>query len=107
MFFKGSFIVCKCGVEEAVSFDHGIEGSITEDSYFAVKAVNQGYTFDWIEGEMLEQSPFSFMDYIRQKRRWDQGSYHVAVSRNLNRDFTGFFYSLVFSFTYSDTHNLN
>lgn len=92
LFFKGSFIACKHGVEKLVSLDHGFEGSITEDSFFAVKAANEGFTFDWIEGEMEEKSPFSFMDFLRQRRRWQQGAYFVAVSKNLKRDITGFLY---------------
>lgn len=68
--FKGSFIVCKNCVEKLVSFDHGLEGSITEDAFFAVKSSNLGFTFDWIEGEMYEKSPFTFMDFLRQRKRW-------------------------------------
>ena len=96
MDFKGSFFVCQHGVEKSVSFDHGLEGSITEDMYFVIKASNQGYSFDWIEGEMLEQSPFSFMDYLRQRRRWHQGTYLVACSNNLKRDLTGAVYRMQF-----------
>jgi hypothetical protein len=92
MYFKGSYVVCKNGVENTVSFDHGLEGSITEDGYFAVKAANMGFTFDWIEGEMLEKSPFNFMDIVRQRRRWEQGMYLIAVSKNLKRDFAGMMY---------------
>lgn len=90
--FKGSFIACKHGAEKQVSFDHGFEGSITEDSYFAVKASNEGFTFDWIEGEMEEKSPFTFMDFLRQRRRWQQGFFFIAITRNLQRDMTGALY---------------
>ena len=96
MDFKGSFLVCQHGVEKSITFDHGLEGSITEDTYFVVKAVNNGYTCDWIDGEMLEQSPFTFMDIIRQRRRWHQGAYYVAFSNNLKRDFCGTAYKYLF-----------
>ena len=72
-----------------VSFDHGFEGSITEDAYFAVKASGMGYTFDWIEGEILEKSPYSLLDFLKQRRRWVQGLILVATSRNLKRDYAG------------------
>lgn len=53
--FNGSFIVCRVDVEKALSFDFGPKGSITEDAYFAIKAVNMGYSFDWIEGVVNEE----------------------------------------------------
>ena len=90
--FKGSFIVCKHSVERQVSFDHGIDGSITEDAYFAVKAANEGFTFDWIEGEMQEKSPFNIMDFLRQRKRWHQGNLLVGLTKNLKRDFAGSIY---------------
>ena len=96
MNFKGSFFVCLHGVEKLISFDHGIEGSITEDSYFVIKASNYGFSFDWIDGEMLEQSPFTFIDYLRQRRRWHQGTCLVAFSNRLKRDLTGTVYKLQF-----------
>ncbi len=91
--FKGSFLVCKHQVETQVTFDHGFEGSITEDTFFAVKAANKGFRFDWIEGEMQEKSPFTFIDFVSQRRRWQQGAYFVALSKNLERDFTGALYT--------------
>ena len=94
MNFKGSFFVCEHGVEKSITFDHGLEGSITEDAFFAVKASNYGYTFDWIDGEIQEQSPFTFMDILRQRRRWYQGAYYVALSKNLKRDLSGMSYRL-------------
>jgi egghead protein (zeste-white 4 protein) len=81
--FNGSFLVCKHGVEKRVSFDHGFESSICEDCYFAMLADNMGFTFDWIEGEMLEQSAFGFWDFVRQRKRWVQGLLLVYHSRNL------------------------
>jgi egghead protein (zeste-white 4 protein) len=108
MNFKGSFFVCEHGVEKSVTFDHGLEGSITEDAFFAIKASNYGYSFDWIEGEIYEQSPFTFMDIVRQRRRWYQGSYYIGVSNNLKRDLSGmcyrynnYYYFFVFIITFN------
>lgn len=94
--FKGSFIVCKANVERLVSFENGVKGSIAEDSYFAIQAVNHGFTFDWIEGEMLEKSPFSFKDFVKQRKRWVQGLYLLVSDRNVKSNLTKkcFAYSL-------------
>lgn len=94
--FKGSFIVCKVAVEKHISFDNGINGSIAEDAYFAVKAASLGYTFDWIEGEMWEKSPFSFLDFVKQRKRWVQGLYLLVKEPTLKMNFSkiGFAYSL-------------
>jgi egghead protein (zeste-white 4 protein) len=81
--FKGSFVVCQAGVERRVTFDNGVEGSIAEDTYFAMAAMSKGYTFDWIDGEMWEKSPFSFWDFLQQRKRWIQGIFLVVHDRKL------------------------
>lgn len=96
MYIKGSFLVCKNDVENLVSFDNGIEGSIAEDAFFVIKATNMGFTLDWVEGEMLEQSPFSMVDLLRQRKRWEQGLLLVAISRNLKRDLARTIYRYFF-----------
>lgn len=70
---KGSFIVSQLEAERDVSYENGPQGSITEDAFFAMKAMDKGYSFDWIEGEMFEKSPFTFMDFVRQRMRWVEG----------------------------------
>jgi egghead protein (zeste-white 4 protein) len=95
--FKGSFIVCKVSTEQAVSFENGLKGSITEDAYFAIQAINHGYTFDWIEGEMLEMSPFSFFDFVQQRKRWVQGLYLLATDSNVNWNVSKVFFIYSFS----------
>lgn len=81
---KGSYVVTKVGAEKKVSFDNGLNGSIAEDAYFAIKAMDMGFTFDFIEGEMREKSPFSFSDFIKQRKRWMQGIYLVAFDSKLS-----------------------
>ena len=66
-------MVCKAGVESEITLDNGMKGSIAEDTYFAALAIARGYSFDWIEGEMREQSPQTFIDFVKQRRRWLQG----------------------------------
>lgn len=81
--FKGSFVVCQAGVERRVTFDNGAEGSIAEDTYFAMSAMTKGYSFDWIDGEMWEKSPFSFWDFLQQRKRWMQGIFLVVHDKKL------------------------
>lgn len=63
-----------------MSFDNGPSGSIAEDGYFAIKAYQLGYRFGFIEGDMCEKSPFTFIDYIRQRKRWLQGLVFVVAA---------------------------
>lgn len=81
--WKGSFVVSKYEAEREVSFDHGPDGSISEDCYFAMIAYMKGYSFDFIQGEMWEKSPFSVQDLIRQRKRWLQGLWLVVHSRKI------------------------
>ncbi|RWR99855.1 beta-1:4-mannosyltransferase egh-like protein, partial [Dinothrombium tinctorium] len=78
--WKGSYVVSKAGAEIDVTYDHGLDGSIAEDCYFSMIAYSKGYTFDFIEGEMWEKSPFSLRDFIQQRKRWIQGIYLVVHS---------------------------
>lgn len=69
--------------ERNVSYDHGLNGSIAEDCYFSMIAYKKGYTFDFIEGEMWEKSPFTFRDFLQQRKRWIQGIFLVVHSPNI------------------------
>ena len=64
----------KFQAERDVSFDHGVNNSITEDFFFALKATVKGYSFGWIEGEMIEESTLTFMDFLKQRKRWMWGN---------------------------------
>lgn len=81
--WKGSYVVCNAGAEKNVSYDFGIEGSIAEDCFFGLTAWKLGYSFDFIEGEMWEKSPFSLTDYIKQRKRWIQGITRTFLSRSI------------------------
>ena len=54
-----------------------------KDVYLAAVTLTKGYTFDWIEGEMWEKSPFTGFDLIRQRQRWIQGIFLVVHSNKL------------------------
>ncbi|XP_050500106.1 beta-1,4-mannosyltransferase egh-like isoform X2 [Diabrotica virgifera virgifera] len=81
--WKGSFMVAQAGAERNVGFDHGVESSLSEDYFFGTQALIRGYSFDFIEGEMWEKSPFTFRDYIKQRARWLQGTYQYATSNRI------------------------
>lgn len=66
--------------ERDISFDNGPDGSIAEDCYFAMMAASKGNTFDFIDGEMQEKSPFTLLDFIQQRKRWLQGLLLVVHS---------------------------
>eukprot|EP01059_Diplonema_ambulator_P000314 TRINITY_DN10259_c0_g1_i1.p1 TRINITY_DN10259_c0_g1~~TRINITY_DN10259_c0_g1_i1.p1 ORF type:complete len:2101 (+),score=705.34 TRINITY_DN10259_c0_g1_i1:133-6435(+) len=74
----GSFVVASQKVEEATTFDHGMAGSVTEDAYFALVARALGVTFSYIDAYMYEQSPFSILDFAKQRKRWFAGLWLVA-----------------------------
>uniref|UniRef100_A0A182HMS1 Glycosyltransferase 2-like domain-containing protein n=1 Tax=Anopheles arabiensis TaxID=7173 RepID=A0A182HMS1_ANOAR len=76
--WKGSYVVT-----QAVSFDNGIDGSVAEDCFFAMRAFAQGYTFNFIEGEMYEKSPFTLTDFLQQRKRWLQGILLVVRSTEI------------------------
>lgn len=78
--WKGSYVVAKYSAEKDVSFDHGPEGSIAEDCYFSMVAWSKSYTFEFIDGEMLEKSTFTICDYMHQRKRWLQGILLVVHS---------------------------
>jgi egghead protein (zeste-white 4 protein) len=45
--------------------------------------MTKGYSFDWIDGEMWEKSPFSFWDFLQQRKRWMQGIFLVVHDKKL------------------------
>jgi hypothetical protein len=79
----GSFVVSQNAVERLVTFDHGMEGSITEDAYFALVAQVKGIKFSWIDSFMYEQSPFSCHDFMHQRCRWFAGLWLIVLSRRI------------------------
>jgi len=76
----GSFVVAQNAVEQLTTFDHGAEGSITEDAYFALVAREMGVRYAWIDTHMYEQSPFTVMDFIKQRRRWFGGLWLCCIT---------------------------
>lgn len=79
----GSFVVVCNNVEKEVTFDHGIEGSIAEDAFFAMVARCKGVKFAWIDACMEERSPLGLMDFMKQRARWLVGGALVVWSKKL------------------------
>jgi len=81
--WKGSYVVAQAGAERKVSFDHGPDSSVAEDTYFGILAASQGYSFSFIQGDMWEKSPFNVRDFLQQRKRWLQGVLLVAHSSKI------------------------
>jgi len=84
----GSFALMNQGLEEAIGFDFGEKGSITEDAWFGMTAKSQlDVGIRWIDTYMYEQSPFTVMDLIRQRARWYHGLYYCTWISGVKFDF--------------------
>ncbi|XP_060567408.1 beta-1,4-mannosyltransferase bre-3-like [Ruditapes philippinarum] len=81
--FKGSFIVVKMKIEDKIGFDFGPKESIAEDLRFALAAWDSGYRFDFVEGVMKEKSTFSLADYVKQRKRWFIGHFHIVWGNSI------------------------
>lgn len=80
----GSYVLAPASVEKSITWDVGGTGSVTEDAFFALTAFQRGVRFDWVEGFIREQSPFTMADIARQRRRWFCGLRFVAFDPALN-----------------------
>lgn len=83
MGIHGSFIVINNWLERQIGFDHGPMSSITEDAYFALVAQSMGVKFGFIHAFMYEKSPFTVMDFIKQRHRWFGGLWLCALSPDI------------------------
>ena len=75
----GSYIVARNDVVKSIGFDFGPQGSITEDAFWALVAMERGYRCRWVDGYIEEQSTESAGDFVRQRRRWYQGLVKVVL----------------------------
>jgi egghead protein (zeste-white 4 protein) len=73
----GSFILVRQDIERAVDFDFDGYRSITEDAYWALRLVERGIRLRWVHGFLSEQATFSVRDFLRQRKRWFTGLWHV------------------------------
>ncbi len=79
----GSFILIPAIFEQKITWDSGARSNVTEDAYFALKAMEENIRFDWVDGFIKEQSPFTIIDFINQRSRWFCGLVFVATDVKL------------------------
>lgn len=79
----GSFILVRQDVERAVDFDFDSYRSITEDAYWALRLVDRGIRLKWVHGFLSEQATFSVQDFLRQRKRWFTGLWHVLDGKGV------------------------
>ncbi len=73
----GSFILVREDIERTVDFDFDSYRSITEDAYWALRLVDHGIGLKWVNGFLSEQATFNVQDFLRQRKRWFTGLWHV------------------------------
>lgn len=72
--FHGSHYIVRADVEQAIGFDVGHRLSVIDDLSFEVKARERyGNLVRWMDGFAYEQSPLTWRDQVRQRRRWVVG----------------------------------
>jgi beta-1,4-mannosyltransferase len=79
MGIHGSFILIRTDVEQRIGLDVGADGSLTEDAWFAMAAQASGVGFGWVNGYVIEQAPEHVIDFVKQRRRWWNGLFRVAL----------------------------
>jgi hypothetical protein len=79
----GSFILVRSDIENRFGYDYGPETSITEDAHMALKIMDNGYKFGWLNGNVYEQSPYSWRDFIAQRKRWFVGLTFVERQKDI------------------------
>lgn len=75
----GSHLLVRGDIEVNVGWDFG--ETRAEDTMFALTAWKlYGNIFSWLKGKAYEQSPFSIMDLLRQRRRWIWGTIDTVLN---------------------------
>lgn len=75
----GSYVVARQDVEQEIGFDVGPEGSITEDAWWILLAMERGIRTMWVDGHFEEQSTQGLVDFLKQRRRWYVGLWKVGL----------------------------
>lgn len=75
----GSFVVVRQDAEARIGFDVGPQGSITEDAWWVLLAIERGYRTMWCDGYLEEQATQGLMDFLKQRRRWYVGLWKVGL----------------------------
>jgi beta-1,4-mannosyltransferase len=110
----GSFVLVRTSVERQVGFDFPPEACTTEDTTWALLQMGAGNRFRWVSGTVVEQSPRTFVDFVRQRRRWFTGMWWAARKAPVPLRFRASLWLAMFlwtvgwtGFTYSLLHILS
>jgi len=74
----GSFVLVRNSIEQTIGFDLGPQGSVTEDTWWALLVYAAGWRTRWVDGVVVEQSPERIVDFVKQRQRWFDGLVRVA-----------------------------
>lgn len=69
----GSYVLARQDLESELGFDVGPRGSITEDAWWILRAMEKGVRTMWVDGYVEEQCTQSVVDFLKQRRRWYVG----------------------------------
>lgn len=75
----GSYVVVRQDVEQEIGFDVGPDGSITEDAWWILLAMERGIRTMYVDGYISEQSCQGLVDFLKQRRRWYVGLWKVGL----------------------------
>lgn len=76
----GENLVTHSEVEKQVGWEFDC---LTEDVCFAASAGAKGYRTGWHGGLLYSTSPTTFLDFLRQRRRWFRGMLQVILNKGL------------------------
>ncbi|ORY09813.1 glycosyl transferase family group 2-domain-containing protein [Clohesyomyces aquaticus] len=72
---RGSSLLIKASAEKSIGWD---TTNLVEDYWFAQQACEKQYKCGWVRGICREESPQSFRDFFRQRRRWYAGLWYMG-----------------------------
>lgn len=76
----GSFLLLSAKLENEITWD---TTTSAEDFWFSHIALGRGYRSGFIPSAAREQSPWTVMDFLRQRRRWSCGIWLVGLHGKL------------------------
>lgn len=81
----GSFVLVRRDVEARVGWDFEPAACTTEDTMWGLRQMDAGTRFAWVDGCVVEQSPRTPTDFLKQRRRWFVGMWWSALHADVRR----------------------
>jgi len=79
----GSHMLIRTDLEDKVGWDFG--PVMAEDLIFGLMSSSRvGRVWGWLRGKLYEQSPFSVVDFFKQRRRWVWGIIDILRHRDID-----------------------